>query len=85
MKLFEVFLTPGRDAAGILSKDTLDDTGAQVFSPAEARLVGLQDIPEDPEGRARVFIACGPADEGYIQSRLEAHDAVAAFKLHDIG
>ncbi len=85
MKLFEVFLAPGSDATGILSKKTLAETGAQIFTPEQAALVGLEGIPPDPEGRDRVFIACGPADERFINSRLEAHAAVAVFKLHDLG
>ncbi len=85
MKLFEVFLVPGVDHGDLLSRETLDATGAQIFTPAEARFVGLEGIPDDPEGRARVLIAFRPADEQYIATRLEAHPAVATFLLHDLG
>ena len=75
------------DACGVAHEGhcILDATGAQIFTPAEARFVGLEGIPDDPEGRERVLIAFRPADEQYIASRLEAHPAVATFKLHDLG
>lgn len=84
MKLYEVFLVPDVDPGELLSQETLDATGAQIFTPAEARFIGLEGIPDDPEGRARVLIACRPSDEQYIASRLEGHPAVATFKLHDL-
>jgi hypothetical protein len=84
MKLFEVFLNTGVDGKSLLSPEVLQSTGAQVFSPREAELVGLEGIPEDPQGRARVLIACAPADERLIATRLEAHDGVGSFKLHQL-
>jgi len=85
MKLFEVFVIEGRDTSNILSPDILAETGAQIMTPAEAAFVGLEGIPEDPEGRPRILVACQPADERLIATRLEAHDAVASFKLHMLG
>ncbi|MBW2458072.1 MAG: hypothetical protein JRI68_26445 [Deltaproteobacteria bacterium] len=85
MKLFEVFIIEGQDASNILSPEVLAETGAQIMTPAEAAFVGLEGIPDDPEGRPRVLVACQPADERLITSRLEAHAAVGGFKLHVIG
>jgi len=84
MKLYEVFLVPDRDASSLLSSEALAETGAQIFTPAEAELVGLQGLPNDPEGRPRLLIAFKPGDEGFIGGRLEAHEAVAQFKLHEL-
>jgi hypothetical protein len=85
MKLFEVFVVPGHDPSNIFSPEVLAETGAQVMTPAQAKFVGLEGIPDDPEGRDRILVACQPADERLIASRLEAHEAVASFKLHVLG
>ncbi len=85
MKLFEVFIVEGCDTSKILSPEVLAETGAQMMTPAEAAFVGLEGIPDDPEGRTRVLVACQPADERLISTRLEAHEGVASFKLHVLG
>ena len=85
MKLFEVFLKEGRDRSELLSADALEQTGAQVFTQAEAEFVGLEGLPNDPERRPRFFIAHQPADERSIESRLESNEAVAGFKLVQLG
>jgi hypothetical protein len=84
MKLFEVFLAPGGNPSTLLSKEALDETGARIFSEKEAELVGLEGIPENPEGDPRVFIACSRADEQFVLSRLEAAPGVARFRLHEV-
>jgi hypothetical protein len=85
MKLFEVFLAPGGASKPILSDELCASTGAQVMTVAEATFVGLEGIPDDPEGRDRRLIACKPSDERLIASRLEASDAVASFRVFDLG
>lgn len=82
MHLFEVFITNEWDRDTLLSAEVLEMTGAQVFSAQEAELVGFEGIPEDPEGRARVFVACAPSHEQLIASRLETSAGVDAFRLH---
>jgi hypothetical protein len=84
MKLFEVFLAPGAQASEIMSPEALADSGAQIFTPAEAELVGLEGIPQDPQNRPRVFIACGAGDAQFVTTRLEATTAVSSFKLHEL-
>jgi hypothetical protein len=84
MKLFEIFLAPGKEEAELLSAETLSETGAQIFTPKEAAFIGLDGVPDDPEGRPRKLIACKPGDERLIVTRLEANDAVASFKLHEL-
>jgi len=83
--LFEAFITPGTDPNQILSADIIAESGAQVFTPAQAKFIGLEGIPEDPEGRERAFIACRPADQRLIVTLLERSDKVLAFKLHQLG
>ena len=84
MHLFEVFLTNAWDRETLLSAEALEITGAQIFDAKEAELVGFEGIPEDPSGRARVFIACSPSHERLIASRLEANGNVEAFRLHQV-
>ena len=85
MKLFEVFLGEGVNADSVLSAEVLEETGAQVMTPEQAELVGLEGVPADPEGRRRILIACRPQDERLITSRLERHEGVNGFKLHLLG
>ena len=60
-------------------------SGAQVFTPEEAKFVGLEGIPDNPDGHARKLIACGAAEKNFIASRLEANAAVASFRLLELG
>lgn len=85
MKLFEVYLAAGTDKDQLLSPDILQETGAQVFTQAEASFVGFEGLPASESDHPRVFIACKPSDSGFIHSRLEANHGVASFKLHDVG
>ncbi len=84
MKLFEVFVREGSGRDQVISPEVIEQTGAQVFSQAEADFVGLEGIPDDPEGRERLFIACSPTDARFITTRLEGNEAVAGFKLHEM-
>lgn len=84
MKLFEVILAPGGNPTAILSKDVLEETGAQIFTEQEATLVGLEGIPENPNNEDRVFIACSQSDEQFLATRLESAAGVARYKLHDV-
>jgi len=87
MTLFEVFLAPGPKAGGsqLLSDEVLEMTKAQVMTPEEAQAVGFHGLPEDPEGRARVFIACSPSHARLIHTRLETSHLVSAFRIHEVG
>lgn len=84
--LFEVFLTPGPKAEGdtLLSDEIMQHTHAQVMTPEEAEAVGFHGIPEDPQGRKRLFIAVAPGDARLIHTRLEATAVVAAFRMHQV-
>ena len=84
--LFEVFLTPGPKAEGetLLSDELMEHTQAQIMTPAEAEAVGFHGIPEDPEGRQRLFVAVSPRDARLVHTRLEANGSVAAFRMHEV-
>ena len=84
MHLYEVFLVPGAHPASeeVLSPEVLDETKAQVMTPEQAETVGFHGIPEDPQGRPRLFIACGETDGRMVQTRLEASNLVAQYRLH---
>jgi hypothetical protein len=84
--LFEVFLTPGPQADGetLLSEEVMGLTQAQVMTPEEAEAAGFHGLPEDPQGRKRVFIACAPKDARMIHTRLEGSAIVGAFRLHEV-
>lgn len=85
MTLFEVFLAPGQENDALLSDEVRESSGAQIFTPEEAAFVGLEGIPEDPQGRPRKLIAVGAGDERLIASRLEANGAVASFRQVELG
>jgi hypothetical protein len=83
--LFEIFLVPGpHESDALLSDEIMEHTQAQVMTPEEADAVGFKGIPEDPEGRKRVFVAVSPRDSRLILSRLEASAAVGAFRMHEV-
>jgi hypothetical protein len=82
--MFEVFLQPGATGDALLSDETLADTQAQIMTPEEAAAVGLQGLPDDPEGRERRFIVVQQSDARRIHQQLELNDQVGAFRLHEI-
>ena len=84
--LFEVFLAPGPAAERdqLLSDEVIELTQAQIMTPEEAEAVGFHGLPEDPEGRKRVFIAVAPRDSRLVHTRLEASAAVGAFRMHEV-
>jgi hypothetical protein len=84
MQLFEVFLAPGKTKDQVLSAETIAETGAQVFTPEEAAFVGLEGLPDDDSGNARVFVACSPGEAKFVRSRLEASADVATFRAHEL-
>jgi len=82
--MFEVFLKPGTTGEGLVSEETLADTQAQIMTPDEAKAVGLDGLPDDPEGRERRFIVIAKSDERRIYHQLELSPEVTAFRLHEI-
>lgn len=81
--LFLVYLTPGADAGQILTRETLEDTQAQLMTPADARKVGFGGLPEDMPENVRV-IAANARDKRRILNALEASPIVARFSVHDV-
>jgi hypothetical protein len=84
LSVFEVFLAPGANAERLLTEETTRETNAQVMTVDDARKVGFGGIPDDPEGRDRRLIAVHARDARWIQRALEANDAVASFRVHEV-
>ena len=85
MSLFEVFIGPSGLSSPLLSDEVASSSGAQIMTPAEAAFVGLEGIPDDPEGRERLLVACSSAEERLIATRLEAHGDVSGFRMIQLG
>ena len=84
LHLFEVHVAPGSDPGELISEETKEETNAQVMTADEAAKVGFAGIPA-PAGDVEVrFIAVRARDSRWIQRALEANNAVARFKIHEI-
>jgi hypothetical protein len=84
LSVFEVFLAPGASADRLLTEETKRETSAQIMTIDDAKKVGFGGIPDDPEGRERRLIAVAARDARWIQRALEANDAVASFRIHEV-
>ncbi len=82
MMLFVAHLTPGSDPSTILSAETVEDTGAQVMTPEQAKAVGFGGLPELPPNVA--LIVSRLRDKNRILNSLEASPAVAKFSVHEV-
>jgi hypothetical protein len=82
--IFEVVVAAGRDAEALLSDEVLRDTQAQVMSLDQARALGFSGAEPDAKGREVRLIAAAPRDARFIQSRLEANEAVQSFRTHQV-
>ena len=81
MIVFEVHMNPGADGKDLLSAEVLEETKAQIMTAAEAKAVGFDGFPEDPNLR---LIAVTERDERWIEKALErAHD-VRGYRAHRV-
>ena len=79
--VFEVHLAPSRDGDAFLSDEVLEETQAQVMTAAEAKAVGFEGMPDDPDLR---LVAVAKRDKGFMQGAIErAHDVVG-FRVHEV-
>lgn len=85
LHVFEVYVASGFDPDEILSKETREETGAQVMTLAEARAVGFSGVAEPPPGRTVRLIAVNHRDGQFIHRKLEASPAVTSYKVHEVG
>ena len=53
LHVFEVFVAQGHDPDALLSKETLEETRAQVMTWAEAKAVGFGGLSAPTPGRER--------------------------------
>jgi hypothetical protein len=83
--VFEVYLAPGADPEALLSAETLRETQAQIMTADDAAKVGFTGMSPPPDGQASRLIAVASKDQRWIQRALEQSDAVASFRVHDVG
>lgn len=85
LHVFEVYVAPGHDPDAILSKETLEETRAQVMTQAEATAVGFSGITDPTPGRVLRFIAVNHRDSQWIHRKLESNHGVTSYKVHEVG
>ena len=85
LHVFEVYVAPGFNPDEILSRETIEETAAQVMSLAEARAVGFSGIPDPPPGRTIRVVAVNQRDAQWIHRKLESNHAVTSYKVHEVG
>ncbi|HEY4122891.1 MAG TPA: hypothetical protein VGM56_33735 [Byssovorax sp.] len=83
LSVFEVHLAPGSDPDTLLTPEIVQETQAQIMTPAEANAVGFAGIPADAPSNIRL-IAVAKRDAAWIHRRLESNSAVAGFTVHEI-
>ena len=82
--VYECFIAPGFDPDALLSEDALRETQAQVMTVEEAVTVGFSGLQADPKGREVRLIAVAKRDAQFVQRRIEANEAVASFRVHEV-
>ena len=70
LAVFEVHLAPGSDPDTLLTPEIIQETQAQVMTPAEANAVGFARNPADAPANIR-HIALAKRDAAWIHRRLE--------------
>lgn len=79
--VFEVHLAAARKSDAIFSEELLNETQAQVMTPAEARALGFQGVPDNDNLR---LVAVTPRDRNWIASALERSPDVTGFQVHEV-
>jgi len=82
--LYEVFLVQGGNPDGLLSREVMQETHAQIMTIEEARAVGFSGAESHLQGLEVRFIAVSPRDARFVQSRLEASHVVQSFRAHEV-
>lgn len=84
LSVFEVYLVPGKSSRNLLSAELLRETDAKVMTLEEATTAGFAGLkPLSDAGDLRL-ISVSRRDAAWIQRTLEAHDAVASFRFHEV-
>lgn len=82
--LFEVLLAPGADGEELLSKETQQDTSAELMTPARAQEAGFRGLGQGSPTRLRQLISCPHSQARRIQNVLEASAQVDSIKVHHL-
>jgi hypothetical protein len=85
MAVFEVYLVKGKGQDDLLTPEVLRETKAQIMTIDEAEKVGFRGIePVAGAGEVRL-IAVVRRDAPWIHRTLEGNEAVASFRVHEVG
>jgi hypothetical protein len=79
--VFEVHLTPGADDSDLLSDELRQETQAQVMTAAEARAIGFEGLPDDPNLR---LVACAREHAKWVEKALERAPQVRGYQPHEV-
>ncbi len=79
--MFEVHLTAGNDAEGLLSAEDLAETHAQVMTGGEAKAMGFDGFSEDANLR---LVVVAEKDERWIEKALERAPNVSGYRAHRV-
>ena len=79
--VFVVFLDANRSDDAFLSDELLEETQAQVMTAAQAKAIGFEGVPDDPNV---CLVAVAPRDKGCVQAALERAASVTGFKVHEV-
>ncbi len=82
--VYEVVLSEGGNADGLLSREVLEETKAQIMTIEQARAVGLSHGEPHAQGLEVRLIAVSPHEARYVQSRLESSHGVQSFRAHEV-
>lgn len=79
--MFEVHLTAGSEGKDLLSAEVMQETQAQVMTPAEAKALGFEGFPEDVNLR---LVAVAEKDQRWVEKALERAPDVTGYRAHTV-
>lgn len=85
MAVFEVYLARGKSADDLLSAEILRETQAQIMTLDEAEKVGFRGLQPVADAGELRLIAVTRRDAPWVHRSLEQNEAVASFRVHDVG
>lgn len=85
LSVFEVYFVRGEDLSGLLSREILEETGAQVMTAQEAEGAGLRGLAAVTGDREVRYIAVNARDARWIERVLEGSALVTGYRVHDLG
>ncbi len=81
MLVFQVHLVSGRGDTPLLSDEVLAETQAQVMTPEQARALGFEGVPDDPN---LLLVVVAPKDRRFVENVFDRTADVTGFKVHEV-